>query len=138
MTCCQSFKIRVIDSSNGRPIPNQQVVVSFLYDKQQLASSPSGNSLNYTDPIGEVLIALPDPAPGHISVIVHLTSEHWHCGCFELVDTQELMKKGVVSNTGRSKAGPTISASAAIPGYIQMSARPYTLFERLLAPLLKE
>jgi hypothetical protein len=65
-----------------------------------------------------------------------MTSEHWHCACDvpALVLTKELIQKGILE--GRDLSSPAEPVTAG-PGEIVFVARPFTIFEVLLSPLLK-
>ena len=133
----QIVKIRVIDDTNGHPLQKQQISISLLYEKGERVPANYDALLHVeTDVNGEVQFRLPEPAPAHIAAQVHLTSEHWHCGCTALVATPDLTQKGVV--VAEPGHGSTRSASAkAEPGEILFVARPFTFLERLLYPLVK-
>ncbi len=138
ISAAQSFKVRVLDGSNGRPLQNQQVLISLLYDKSQAAPAVDDSSLHRTtDSVGEIEFRLPDVAPAHIWVSVRLTSPYWRCGCLAFVSTQDLLLKGVVEDRAQSKSKSPDAQRQEIPGYILFVAHPYSLFWRLLYPLVK-
>ena len=133
----QVIKIRIINSKNGQSLPKQPVSVSLLYEGSETKPAKY-DALQHldTDATGIARFVLPEPAPGHLSVGVRLTSEHWHCGCDApaLVLTKELTQKGIV--IGRELSPPTKSVTAE-PGELLFIARPFTVFEVLLYPLLQ-
>jgi hypothetical protein len=132
------IRVRVIDDTNGHPLPKQQVSISLLYEKGEKVPANYDALLQLeTDVNGEVQFRLPEPAPAHLAAQVRLTSEHWHCGCTALVDTQDLIQKGLVGpEPGHGSTRSTASVKAE-PGEILFVARPFTFFERLLYPLVK-
>jgi hypothetical protein len=134
----QVIRIRVVNAENGRPLQKQQISVSLLYDKQKKSSTKNDNLLQLeTGTNGDVEFTLPQPAPTHLSVRATLTSEHWRCGCWALASTEDLIENGATGDPGREV---TVSGILVRPrlGEILFVARPLTLLERLLYPLLKQ
>lgn len=124
----------MVNSSNGPPLSKQSVAVNLLYDKGQKAPAKYETFLSLeTDAKGEAQFGLPEPAPAHIWVQVRLTSEHWHCGCMALATTQDVIQKGMSD----SESTTSIKNARAEPRIILFLARPFTLLERLLYPLMK-
>jgi hypothetical protein len=139
-TACsgQVITIRIVDAKNERPLPKQNVSVSLLYDASEKAPAKYDAQLHLeTDVNGAAQFTLPEPAPARVSVGARLTSEHWRCGCAApvLAVTQELMQKGIVKGSEFDSARHPAKAE---PGEIVFIARPFTFFERLMYPLLKE
>lgn len=134
----QAIKIRVINLSNGHSLPNQHVSVALGYEKGQEAPDKYDANLRLeTDVNGEAVFRLPEPAPAHFFVNVRLTSEYWHCSCLAIGDTPALVQKGLVQSAGHEPTGPATNAKPE-PRVILFLARPFTFFERLLYPLMKE
>lgn len=137
-TClAQAITVRVVNADNGLPLKKQRVSVVLMYFKPESAPLKQNLNLSFeTDLNGETHFGLPTPAPGHLSAVVTLTSEHWQCGCFMLVATETVIKQGVVGPI------PATSRDAAhlkaIPGEILIVARPLSFFERLVYPFVKE
>jgi len=129
----QKIIVRVVDSRNGHPLPEQQISISFLYGENGKASQGKPLLLQ-TDAEGQAFFSLPEPLPQHLSAQVHLSSHHWRCGCAVLVSTQDLIQKGAV---GAESQKPASGAAKAGPGEIVFVARPLGFFERLLYPLVK-
>jgi hypothetical protein len=131
----QAIRIRVSNVNNGHPLPRQNVSVGLLYAKSEKAPAKYDANLQLeTDANGEMEFRLPEPVPVHLSVQVHPISERWHCGCLALAATQDLIHKGIVQASGQ---GPAINSKTE-PGVILFLVRPFTFFERLLYPLMKE
>lgn len=132
----QIVTVRVIDITNGRPLQSQAVSVSLLYDKGEQTPPKYDATLNLqTNVNGEVQFTLPEPAPMHLSAQIHLTSEHWRCGCAVFGATQDLLQKGLLGpQPGAASKKVDVTAK---PGEILFLARPLTFFERLLYPLVK-
>jgi hypothetical protein len=134
----QVIKIRIINGKNGQPLPKQQVSVSLLYNKKIEDSPAKYDALLHleTDAKGVAQFTLPEPLPEHLSAGVHLTSEHWRgCAVPALVVTKDLIRDGTVQ--GQALATFTTPVKAE-PGEILFIARPFTFFEKLFSPLLKE
>lgn len=138
--CClaQTVTVRVVNASDGRPLQNQHVSVSLLYEKGEPAPVKFDANLSLqTDANGEARLVLPKPAPAHMAAQVRLTTEYWHCGCMVLAVTQDVIQKGIVdsaASASESKRSPSLVK--AVPGEILFVARPLSFWERLLAPLL--
>ncbi len=133
----QAITVRVVNADKGRPLKNQRVSVVLMYFKPESAPPKQNPNLRLeTNLSGEAHFALPTPAPGHLSALVTLTSEQWRCGCFMLATTETVIRRGVVGPIpAKSK---NVARFKPVPGEILIVARPPTLFERLLYPLVKE
>ena len=132
----QTVTIRVINADDGRPLQKEPVSVSLLYDKGERIPAKYDTNLSLeTDVNGEAHFTLPEPAPAHLSTQVHLTSEHWHCGCGLLVATADLIQRGIVSPPPESKKSAV--PAEAVPREILFVARPLSFLERLLYPFVK-
>ncbi len=134
----QVIKVRIINGKNGRPMPREQVSVTLLYEKgEKLPAKYVTLQTVETDGNGIAEFSLPDPAPAHLSVGAHLTSEYWRCGCAApaLAATPEVIQKGAIEGRELWSMATPIDARA---GEVIFIARPLTLLERLLYPLLKE
>jgi len=134
----QTVTIRVVNADNGRPLRDQHVGVSLLYQAGEAVPEKYDAHLSFhTDAKGEVRFVLPKPAPGHLSAQVDLNPGHWHCACGSLSLTEELIRNGFVSQMppgGRVKSA--VPANAA-PGEFLFLARPLSFWLRLLYPLAK-
>jgi hypothetical protein len=126
----QSVTVRVVNDKNGRPLPSQAVSVQFFYEKPARVTQPFRAT---TDSKGEAQFSIPQPNPEHLDVRVALTSEHWICRCWLMSDIEPVLRKGVAL-TPQSKP-PWANAE---PGLIVFHARPFTLAERLLYPIMKQ
>lgn len=134
----QAVTIRVVNANNGRPLRNQQVVVSLLYEGGEAVPEKYDAHLSFhTDANGEVRFELPKPAPGHISAQVQLDEGHWQCFCGSLASTQELIHNGIVLPPGAESGRPPVPIKA-VPGKILFLPRPLSFWLRLLYPLMKE
>jgi hypothetical protein len=143
----QVITVRVINEKNGRALPREEISVSFFFRTGE--SVPQGNdskqylirdaNLNFhakTDANGVAQITLPQPAPLQLWVGAGLPSQYWFCSCATqaFVSTEFVMEKGIVQRLHPKST----KIPEALPGQIIFVARPYNLFERLMAPLLKE
>jgi hypothetical protein len=134
----ESVTIRVINASDGRPLQNQEVSVSLLYEKGQAAPTKyDANLALRTDAAGQVTFVVPAPAPAHISAQVRVAPSRWRCGCGVLVATQELIRDGVVGPLPAADTGKSPAPFKAAPGEILFVARPLSFWERLMYPLVK-
>ena len=135
----QAITIRAIDARDGHPIQNRQASLHLLYGKDERTPAKYQPTLLLeTDVNGEAQFRLPEPAPEHLEAWVGITSEeHWWCSCLLSVATREVVQKGIVGpEPGPGRKGPPASLKP-VPGTIVFPARPWTMYERLLAPLLR-
>jgi hypothetical protein len=134
----RTLEIRLFNAKTGKPIPNQQVTVNFLYGKGETPPHDYQPTVRLqTGPRGTAVFNLPEPAPLYFWIMVRLSSPYWHCACQDLMPTQVAVQKGIaVQTTG--KAAKSAGPAEVRPGEILFTARPFTLFERLLYPLVKE
>jgi hypothetical protein len=133
----QTIRLRVVNSQNGKPLANQQVSLSLLYQEGEPAPAKHVAALTgKTDTNGEARFDLPQPPPGHIAAEVPQVENHWHCACMLLLATQDVIEKGILELQPGDKS--RTSGLAARPGIILLAARPLTFIERLLYPLEKE
>lgn len=135
----QTVRVRVLDCTDGHPLPQQQVSLSLLHEKGEQAPPQRESNLRLeTDANGLTLFSLPKPAPPRFEVDVHLTSKQWSCGCFALLNTEDVIRNGFVEakacrGESRSKVLPK-----AEPGEILFLVLPPTWWQKLLWPLTKE
>src|SRR5437899_4871949 len=135
----QAVTIRVINEIDGRPLQKQQVGLSLFYEKGETTpASYEPNMSGETDANGKVQFRIPEPIPAHFSVMVHLTSEHWRCSCWVMGVTQDLIQKGSVGSRPSAKSEKSGAPVKAEPAQILILARPFSFFERLLYPFLKQ
>jgi hypothetical protein len=110
----------------------------MLYEKNEKTPAKYDATLHLeTDTNGEAQFSLPDPAPAHLAAQLHLTSEHWHCACMVLATTEDLIQKGIVESH-RSPNRKSDASDKAEPMEILFLPRPFTLFERMIYPFVKE
>jgi len=134
----QTVTVRVIDSRNGQPFQKKNVSISLIYERSDKSPAKQNPALSLqTDGNGTVEFSLPEPAPEHLGIHVQLTSEHLKCGCDLLVATKEVLNNGLAGpppDGNSKKSRPFMSPH---PGEVLVFARPLTLAERLLYPLVK-
>jgi hypothetical protein len=87
----QAVKVRVVNGNNGDALPKQAVSVQFLYEKPPKATPPLRIE---TDANGEAQFRIPEPPPERLDVRLALTSGHWHCGCWVMPLTEDVISKG--------------------------------------------
>jgi hypothetical protein len=131
----QSIRVRVLNSNDGHPLPKQAVTVQFLYETPAKATPPLHIE---TDANGDATFSVPEPTPEHVNVRVTLSSEHWHCACWALADTQKIFKGGITQPAAVKQSNAATTRATAEPGEIVFLVRPFTFFERLLYPFVKE
>ena len=136
IVCCEALTIRVLNAESGRPLAQQPVVVFFLYANSLAAvKSQHRAALTFrTNQNGDALIPLTNPMPASVSLRVKLTSEHWHCGCSVLAETQDVLRSGVLESSLKGKPARMTGK----PGEVLFLARPYTFIERVMAPFERE
>jgi hypothetical protein len=133
----QTIRIRVVDVQTGHP-PKATISISLLYDKSDKTPSQFDAVLNLkTDEKGESQFTLPEPAPAHLAAQVHLATGHWHCACMVLASTQDLIQNGIMDSPS-SDSRDSRNLVKAEPKEILFLIRPYTFFERILYPFLKQ
>jgi hypothetical protein len=131
----QAITIRIVNGKNAHPLAKQHVSLSVLYDASELKPTKYDPIQHQdTDANGLAQFVLPETAPVHLSVLVRMTSDRWHCACDALVVTRQLIQEGIVVSGQLNSPPKTVSAS---PGEIVFVARPLTFFEVLLHSLLK-
>ena len=131
----QSVTVRVINDNDKRPVPKQAVMVQFFYENPKGISAPTYLT---TDDTGETRFTILEPRPKQVSVGVTLTSERWRCACWLKVEPTRMLQKGALMKPPGNLARPSRTPSDAKPGEIVFVARPYTLLEKLLDPLMRE
>ena len=135
----QAIKIRVVDVRNKHPLPNLHVTLSLLFDKNEKLP-PNYNPVlrGETDSDGEAQFGLPQPAPAHFSTWVESPGEHWWVGGPASVETRDVIERGIVGSRPGPWSNKQVTSLKATPGEIIILARPWNLFERILAPLERE
>lgn len=131
-------KLRIINTNNGNPLKSQQILVNFLYGKGEERPTQYQPTLRLeTNASGEAQFNLPELPPSHLSFVVHLASEHWHCACLELAETQNVIQDGIVVGGVRNELRIHGQILKAKPGEVLFVARPFTFLEKLLNPFVK-
>ena len=131
------IKIRLVNADNGQALQSQSVSVSLLYDRNEKTPPKYEDTIHLeSDTKGEALFVLPNPPPAHLSAQVHLTLKNWRCACVALVETANLIQKGI--SVPQSSAKSSVKPIEPEPKQIIFSARPLTFYERLIAPFVKE
>jgi hypothetical protein len=139
--CCfgQIIRVRIINGENGHPLPKQQVSVSLLYEKGEQKPARYDEVLNLeTDVNGEAHFKLPEPPPVHFSAQVRVDWSRWKCGCGVLGSTDDLIQKGILGPEPTTNPKNSDALFTAVSGEVLFVARPLTIFERLLYPLLRD
>ncbi len=131
----QPVTIRVISTENGRPLQKQPVKLFLLYGPgEKIPANQKGMLRLETNVNGEAQFRLPEPPPAHLTVLVDIDGNRWHCPCGVLAITEDVMSKGIVKSA--AEPGKSHAFEKQVPGKILFVARPLSFFERLLAPLL--
>jgi hypothetical protein len=131
----QVVKVRVINGYDGRPLPKQAVFVQFFYERRPKISPPLHIE---TDANGEAQFNISESPPENIDVRLALTYEHWHCACWVMADTEKILREGIVQVPPTNVPNAPIAPASMGPGQIVFIARPFTFFEKLLYPFLKQ
>ena len=135
----QTIKIRVVNDKTGQPLENLTVSISLTNDRTGEAGPSAATRLQLTtDSKGEARFSLPEPPPAHLAAQVHLTSEHWHCGCAVMASTQDIVQNGILGQGDVSRPKNGSVSMTPEPGEILVLAHPFTFFERLFYPFVKE
>ena len=123
------------DKKQEHPLQKLEASISLLYRQGEAAPAKYDPVLHgHTDARGEAQFTLPGPPPAHLSASVRMEGR-WHCGCSTLAVTQDVIKNGLVRSYGLENPSAPVTAK---PAEIVFVARPLSILERLLAPLLKE
>jgi len=130
----QALTVRVLNAKNRRPLAKQTVTVQYLNEKPPGASVPVTLK---TDDHGEVRFTVPSPLPATVNVTVSLTSEHWNCGCWVMAEVAKVLHDGVVGPLP-SVTTTNVDSSKPEPAEVLILASPFTFWQRLLYPWVKE
>lgn len=130
-----TVKVRVINGKNLQPIPKQRVFVQLLYEKP---TKISPSMLIETNANGEAEFSIPEPLPEHLDVRLALTSSHWHCTCSLMTDTEKVFNTGVLKVLASKVPNASNAPVNVEPKQIVFVARPFTFFEKMLHPLVKQ
>jgi hypothetical protein len=143
----QVITVRVINEKNGRALSGQDISVSLSYRKGEIVAHSGDSDLHLkadeyltlhlkTDGDGVARLDLPQPLLAQLWAGAGLPSQYWRCSCATpaFAATPDVIEKGIVERL--DSKNPKIPDAK--PGEIIFVARPYNLFERLMAPLLKE
>jgi hypothetical protein len=135
----QTLTVRIVNARSGRPLRGETVTVALLYGRGQTPPAGYPAIMNQqTDARGEARFLLPKRLPEHFSAQAQVDWSRWRCGCGILGSTRALLRRGVVgpvARTGLRKPAPPLKAT---PGEVLFVARPLSLFQRLLYPIMKE
>src|SRR6266566_2971480 len=117
----QAVKVRVINGYDGRPLPKRAVFVQFFSEKPANISSPLHIE---TDANGEAQFNISESRPENIDVRLTLTSEHWHCLCWVMVETEKVLREGIVQIPPTKVPNAPIAPANREPRQIVFIARP--------------
>jgi hypothetical protein len=117
------------------PCQKLAVLVQFFDEKQSKISPPLHIE---TDANGEAQFNISESPPENIDVRLALPSEHWHCACWVMADTETVLREGIVQIPPINVPNAPFAPASTEPGQIVFIARPFTFFEKLLYPLLKQ
>jgi hypothetical protein len=70
---------------------------------------------------------LPEPAPEDINIRVILSSEQWHCPCWVMADTQQIVDKGIVQSSASKEPNASIVQASVTPGQTISSSSIHVL-----------
>jgi hypothetical protein len=123
--------VRVINGRDEHPLSKQTVFAQFLDEQPTKVSSPQQIT---TDGNGEAEVSIPEPQPRHLNIRLALTPDHWHCSCWVMTDTENVVRDGIVQVAAMTK--PTC------PGYCETRTSrfhryPLHIFRKNPAPARK-
>jgi len=128
----QTFKVRLLDVRNARPIADEPIKVSF-----HIPQTPELQTVEEkTDKDGVANFVLPTPAPEQISV---LDVQLYPCYSRALLKTQEIFEQGMVSRCSKPfqachcHLGKQVANLQKTPGELVLLARPIPMTEKVLS-----
>jgi hypothetical protein len=131
----QAVKVRVINGYDGQPLSKQAVAVQFFYEKPASISPPLHIE---TDANGEAQFNISEPHPANIDVRLALAPDQWHCLCWVMADTKEVLREGTLQiSPSKAPNAPIVPANRE-PGQIVFVAYSFGFFEKWLYPFLKQ
>lgn len=127
----QKITVKVVNGEDGQPLAGQEVNVSFI-DPGSDSVKTSTNAQGITE------FELPPLRPVYIAVVIHLTSGLWHCGCRAAPKTEQVLGSGYTNTNAFDVRVSSVLSKKALSGEMIFFARPYTTWEKLLHPIVKE
>jgi hypothetical protein len=121
----QQVSIRMVNSSNGQPLPGWKVDVYFV-NPTQGKDAVKGSQHFQTDADGMARFTLPQPIPEVLNVYAHSQTEKWYVGSFK-ANTMAVLQKG-----SQSKGFKTHGKVIAYPGQILILAKPVTVWDKIV------
>ena len=125
----QQVSIRVVNSSNGQPLPGWKVDVYFV-NPTQGKDAVKGSQHFQTDSDGMARFTLPQPIPEVLNVYVFPHTEKWYVGSVK-ANTTAVLQKG-----SQSKGIKMHGKVMADPGQILILAKPITLWDKIVHTIL--
>jgi hypothetical protein len=125
----QQITIRVVNSSDGRPLPGWKVEVFFVNHTQGKDAVQGPHHLQ-TDANGMAQFTLPQPIPEVLDVYAFPQTEKWYSGSVK-ADTAIVMQKGT-----QSKGTKIRGSVRADPGQILILAKRVTLWDKWIRTIL--
>ena len=122
----QTITIRIIDQSNGHPLPDQQVSISMGYEKGENTPRESQSIVRFrTDTEGKGQVRLPKPQPSYLSMLIMISSPYWPDNSPFTAKTSEILKNGIVKKIAESLCKRCIVPKA-VAGEVIILTLPYT------------
>lgn len=124
----ESVVVQVLNSRDGTPIPDQFVTMQL-----RNASAKTVMALNSrTDSNGKAHFLLPQTQPETLNVEVQLSAPALHCTCQTLVNTESVIREGLIVVSRRIRNSKLSAPVQPAPGHIVFLARPSSLLEKVL------
>jgi hypothetical protein len=123
----QTITIRIIDQSNGHPLPDQQVSISMGYEKREKTPKESLPMVRFrTDSEGKGQVRLPKPPPSYLSMLITISSAYLPYDSPFTAKTSEILKSGIVKKIAESLCERCIVPEA-VAGEVLFLTLPYTI-----------
>jgi len=145
-SAAQTVKIHLVNSTNGSPVTNLNVLVFFgVREKANGQPEDSHKLLDkhatpdvrlVTDTSGETHFDIPNPIPERFYIHAELAGPMWDCPCLVRVVTEEMLRKGFTITNSREDLSPGKFSTQAKPGEILFRLKPTPLWVRVFWPLL--
>lgn len=142
----QTVIIRIVNVTNESPVRNRYVYISGMTGKplseqderRKLLTKPISPELRLvTDANGEAQFELPKPAPAYFYIRAVLSIPRWDCTCVLRVSTEEVMRKGLMTESPYAERTPAKEPMQPRPGEVLFGLRPTPWWWWILYPIEK-
>ena len=141
----ETVKIRLVNSTNGSPVTNLNILVFGVSGKANAQPEESRKMLDkhatpdvrlITNSNGEAHFDLPNPAPDHFYIHAELAGPVWDCTCLVRVVTEEVLRKGRTISNSQEGLSPGNFSTKPESGEIVFRLKPTPWWVRVFWPLL--